>query len=196
MIQALSFDCYGTLVDWETGIKKFFLEHGISATIDEWERAQFSLLRPPFDTYRNIMKKSISSFCDNPETINLFPESVLHWPLFDDLPALLAVNKKIILVSNMDNDLLSKTVERFPFKVDLLISAEDVKSYKPSTKHFETMLDTSGLAPSELLHCAFGMEYDLKPASKLGIQTLLVNRKKLSWPRKINSLYELPEYLS
>ena len=197
-IRAVTFDCYGTLVDWESGIKRYVAPHleraaraGIHVTPEAWLRAwepiQFELIRPgqPWRPYREILEESwqlamkaleLECFADGGPGL---VRSLSEWPAFGDtVPALrrMARRRRLAIVSNVDRALLAETLGRLQAPFSALITAEDARAYKPDEAPFALALARLGLPPASILHAAFGWRYDLGPARRLGLRTCFVNR--------------------
>ena len=84
---------------------------------------------------------------------------------------------KLAVISNIDDDLFADTAKHLKVELDWLITAEQVRSYKPSTRNFEIALETMGIAPENLLHVAQSVYHDIVPAASMGISTVWVNRR-------------------
>lgn len=199
MFTAITFDCYGTLVDWETGIREHIApilakSRGThyagrpvittEAWIAEWEARQFAMLEP-WRPYREILWQSfgdtmrhflLESFADDGPA---FVRSIAKWPLFDDVrPNLrrLAKRFRLGIISNIDDDLLADSVGQMAAPWSALITAEQARAYKPSTVPFERARDRLALPASQILHVAFGDKYDLAPARTVGFATAWLRR--------------------
>ena len=195
-IRAVTFDCYGTLVDWESGIAAYVAPHleraariGIRVTpaewVARWEPIQFQMLTP-YRAYSEILADSfvrtmrafeLESFADGGPGL---ARSLGDWPLFDDttksLRRLGRRRLRLGVVSNVDNALLAETLGRLQAPLTTVVTAEEAGAYKPDEAPFRLALARLGLAPGEILHAAFGWKYDLAPARALGIKTCWVNR--------------------
>jgi 2-haloalkanoic acid dehalogenase type II len=201
-IQAITFDCYGTLVDWEAGIRGYVAPLLARATpsrqdqadrrpvvtpdawLERWERIQFQMLKP-WRPYREILLRSydatmqhfgLEAFVDDAPGL---VRSVHDWlPFADSSRALkrLARRYRIAIVSNIDNDLLAATVGRLQAPFSSLVTAEDARAYKPDPAIFRLACERLGLPPDQILHAAFGWRYDLGTARKVGMRTCFVNR--------------------
>jgi 2-haloalkanoic acid dehalogenase type II len=201
-IKAVTFDCYGTLIDWESGIRDYVApilarktpsrheqaEARPTVTADQWlerwEKIQFKMLRP-WRPYREIVQRAfeatmqhfgLEAFVDDSPGL---VRSIEHWqPFADTVPALrkLARRRRIAIVSNIDRDLLALTLGHLQAPFTALITAEDARAYKPDPKPLALAIEKLGFAPSEILHAGFGWKYDLAPARTLGMRTCFVNR--------------------
>lgn len=197
----LSFDVYGTLVDWEGGIfhalqptlaknnAQFSRQH-LLALYHELEREQQN--KTPDMPYHELLTTVHPELCQRlgvslptQTESNTFGESVGHWPAFPDtVEALKRLSKKykLVVLSNVDRASFAKTnagsLQDFHF--DLIITAQDVGSYKPDLRNFQTMLDAAdsafGIQPSEVLQTAQSQFHDHHPAKKMGIKSVWIER--------------------
>lgn len=189
----VSFDCYGTLVDWRAGLLEQLLQ--VAGPIppgarDQWFHRYLAeekrLEAGPYEPYREIMSQAAieaSAAIGYPVpkgSDHRFPDSIPGWPRFPDtlssLERLRALGFRIAVLSNIDRDLLSRTLERASMNVDLAVTAEDVRSYKPELAHWVRFLKITGVRPRTCLHVSGGYEYDLPPAALLGFQTAYISR--------------------
>jgi 2-haloacid dehalogenase len=215
----VTFDCYGTLVDWETGIKtvltEIIREKNSKARVEELlkarEDAEFELIQSPYKTYREFLHLSLQ------EAFRRFKvpyasrdgvrlaESIPAWPVFKETrPALKRLGEKckLAIISNIDTDLLEATKAEIGVKFALTVTAQEVGAYKPSTKPFEVTLQKLSCQPDRVLHVSSGFKYDIPPAHKIGFRTAWVNRKSAAKPSGLHadyefkSLTELTEYVT
>ncbi len=116
------------------------------------------------------------------EEAESFAHGLGDWVPFVDTSAALAEFKrlgfKLGIVSNIDNDLLDRSIAQLGVNIDIRITAENIQSYKPAIRHFETLLETTSLDPSQVLHIAASRFVDIDPASKLGFRTMYVRRSE------------------
>jgi 2-haloacid dehalogenase len=190
----LSFDCYGTLIDWETGVRRAFRDlAAVRAGEDEaelfrvWERLQWNKIQGAYVPYAQIMQESFRESLDQLgyraplQASEAFLRSLAGWEPFADVKAALtrlAQRFRLAIISNTDRDLLGLTLRHFPVRFDALITAEDARTYKPNPEIFRVALTRMNCDPNEVVHVAFGAEYDLRPAGTLGIRTVYLNRGK------------------
>jgi 2-haloalkanoic acid dehalogenase type II len=195
-IRAATFDCYGTLVDWEGGAAAFLydLARRCGDTDPEpgkvlrkqWEALQFERLKP-YRPYREVLSDSLSEWAGqhghrwNERHGHELCDSMRSWqPFPDTIPALTkakAAGIKLAIVSNTDRAIMSHTLRQLDgLEFDEVVVAEDVKEYKPGHAPFRRALDLLRLPASQVLHVAFGFKYDIGPAQQLGMQTAWVNR--------------------
>jgi 2-haloalkanoic acid dehalogenase type II len=193
----LTFDCYGTLIDWENGIRTAFL-NALSRTKGPVELSEKALemyeteerkveKQTPRLTYREVLTSTALAVAARigwtlPAADSLFLSRELpEWRPFPDTnPALERLAKKHILgiLSNIDNDLLERTLKHLRAKFDIIVTAEKVGSYKPAPAHFEEARRM--ISGKSWLHVASSQYHDIDPANKLGIKAAWVNRKHLS----------------
>ena len=208
----ISFDCYGTLIDWQRGVRRAFqdLAHASEDETQEmfaaWERIQWKKLQGPYQPYEEILR---SSFREAVEEFGYwcpgyageaFVESLARWEPFPDVdPALRRLSHKhhLAIISNIDRRLLGGTIKNFSVRFDALITAEDARAYKPNPAIFRMALARMGCAPKEVVHVAFGAKYDLKAAHDLGMRVIFMNRDATTIPdvmveAEIRSLEDLP----
>jgi 2-haloacid dehalogenase len=191
--EAITFDCYGTLVDWQAGLGDYVRpilrqssQRDITAEawVERWERIQQQLL-VPYRSYREILARSydatmqhfgIEAFVDAGAGL---ARSVADWKPFPDATRALrrlAKRRRLAIVSNIDRDLLADTLGRLQAPFSCLVTAEDAHAYKPDLRPFQLALERLQLPPSQILHVAFSERYDLAPARTLGLGTCWVNR--------------------
>ena len=195
--QALSFDCYGTLIDWEAGIANWasgWLEGAgadasagdvISAFARHERAVQAETPDLRYPLVLSEVLRRMGSDLDVPvsdDDARGFGNSVGSWPAFDDsTPALRALSErfKLIILSNVDRSSFARSNERLGVKFDAVITAEDVGTYKPSTKNFDTLLatvDGMGVPKHALLHVGESIYHDIEPAARDRIDVVWIDR--------------------
>ena len=189
----LTFDCYGTLVDWEAGIigavNAVCVQHGTAASdaaiLTAFGEAEHVVQAERYRTYRKVLALTLArmgpslGFHPAPSQCDTFAASVGDWPPFPDtIDALhrLGARFQLGIVSNVDDDLFAATTERLDTDFDWVVTAQQVGSYKPATAHFEEMAMRSGISVGRTLHVAQSLFHDIGPASALGYATVHVNR--------------------
>ncbi len=190
----ISFDCYGTLIDWEAGLlpvlRGLLSRHGHSladsAILDLYGEFEAEAESGPYLSYREVLESVVRAFGKrlgfepSPPEMRSLSESVPSWPPFADTAASLQRLKKrykLVIISNIDNDLFAETRKLLGVEFDAVITAEQARSYKPSLRNFELALQTLGIPREQLLHAAQSIYHDVVPARLLGIATVWVNRK-------------------
>jgi len=192
--ECLTFDCYGTLIDWETGILsalKPILESHNRILSDESILEMYGTIEAQAEAgeyrpYRKILQFATQrmgarfSFALHGNEINALPESLKNWPPFPDTVDSLRRLKsryKLAIVSNTDDDLFADTAKVLQVPFDFVITAEQARSYKPSHNNFRLALERIGLPKEKILHCAQSIFHDVVPTKQLGIANVWVNRR-------------------
>jgi 2-haloacid dehalogenase len=195
-IKVATFDCYGTLIDWEGGLGAFLYDLARRkgderpepgrVLRERWEELQFERLDGPYRRYREILAASLSAWCSErgylcgPEDGEALARSMETWqPFPDTVPALRAAREaglRLWIVSNTDRAIVEHTLRQLELDFDGVTVAEDVRAYKPSRAPFEAALQQIGEAPERVLHVAFGFKYDIGTAMELGMRTAWINR--------------------
>jgi 2-haloacid dehalogenase len=192
---AISFDCYGTLIDWESGIlpalRRVLGSHGQSqrlsdaAILELYGEFEAEAESGRYQNYRDVLQSVVRAFADrlhfeaSSAEIRSLHESVHAWPPFPDTVAALRELRKrykLVVISNIDDDLFAETRKHLDVEFDDVITAEQARSYKPSLNNFQMALRTLALSPDRLLHAAQSIYHDVEPARSLGISTVWVNR--------------------
>ena len=186
----VSFDCYGTLVDWNRGITAAMesVAPGRGAEL----RALYEKVEPeveaerPFRRYREVLAEGLRRSARlagvelAPGAEAALAASLPDWPVFADVgPALGALRDaghRLAVLSNVDPDLFAGTRERLPAEIDLVVTAADVESYKPGLAHFERFRELTGAGPGEWVHAACSWFHDVSPAHRLGVPAVWVDR--------------------
>ena len=186
----LTFDCFGTLIDWRHGIRTTgeLLFPGRGAEfLDAYIGLEAAVETGPFRRYRAILTETTRRAAKELGLeLKLDDESALvstipHWPVFADVgPALGQLRKegwKLALLTNCDRDLIAQTQRRLPVPFDAVITAEDVSAYKPDHAHFELFQSTFGASADSWIHVAQSYFHDIRPAHDMGISRVWVNRQ-------------------
>jgi 2-haloacid dehalogenase len=198
--KAITFDCYGTLIDWERGIldqlrpwldgngRRDLADATVVETYAQLEAACEA--ETPTALYPAIIEEVHARLArrwdlrPDPAAARAFGQSVGDWPAFvDSGPALQYLKQffKLAILSNVDRASFARSNEKLGVTFDLVLTAEDIGSYKPSRRNFETALDrldrTFGVGKGELLHAACSVFHDIVPASAMGITTAWINRR-------------------
>ena len=192
---AITFDCYGTLIDWESGILKairpILSVRGIQAPDDEvlahYARLEASAEGGDYMPYRDVLRSVVRGigeaygFTPEAREEDRLPESVGRWqPFPDTIEALGSLGSRYrpAVISNIDNDLFAQTQNILGEEFERVVTAEMCRSYKPHRRNFNTMLALLDLPPEKVLHVAESLYHDIKPAKELGMKTVWVNRRK------------------
>lgn len=196
--KALTFDCYGTLIDWETGmfegLKPLTSRLATSPTRNQvleaharHESAQQS--QTPARIYRELLPivyKRLAEEWGLPVSWDeciAYGQSVKNWPAFPDSAEALQYLKqhyKLVILSNVDNESFAASNAKLKVAFDAIYTAEDVGSYKPSERNFDYMLrnlETLGIQKGEILHTAESMFHDHGPANRHGLASCWIHRR-------------------
>jgi 2-haloacid dehalogenase len=191
----LSFDCYGTLIDWETGLLGYLrplLESKGHALSDAQILNLYSEFEPcaqsgPYRCYREVLAEVVRDFARrlrfsvSAADADGLAESIRGWqPFADTVPALrrLRTRYKLAVLSNIDDDLFAYTAPKLAVDFDAVVTAQQVHSYKPSFNNFEALLRRFKIPRERLLHVAESLCHDVVPAHALEIATVWVNRRQ------------------
>ncbi|MCE2455076.1 MAG: HAD-IA family hydrolase [Gemmatimonadetes bacterium] len=192
--ELLTFDCYGTLVDWERGIvdaaRPVFQARGRSPSDGEllagFAEHEHVVQAERYRKYREVLALTIERMADDAgfsptaHECEAFAGSVGSWPPFPDtVEALrkLGSRYRLGVVSNVDRDLFAATQVALEIDFDWVVTAEDAGGYKPAPDHFDTMRSASGIPAKRTLHIAQSLFHDIAPASALGYATVHVDRR-------------------
>jgi 2-haloacid dehalogenase len=200
----LTFDCYGTLIDWRVGIEKGLVkalggvglsgQRLLSAYIEE-EKTHEST----YKKYRDVLRETIISISEGlgaeitDAVAREFAASVPEWPAFPDTERFLrdmgSRGYKRYILSNVDNDILEETISRHGLEVDGFVTAEEVGSYKPRRGHWDRFFEKTGVKEEKLLHVAQSVYHDIIPAQELGLATVWVNRYSEPMPKEVSPTF-------
>jgi 2-haloacid dehalogenase len=193
--EVLTFDCYGTLIDWETGLwdalRPILAAHQIDLVSDRalelYGELESAAERGEYRAYRSILRLVLEGlgarlgFIPTASELDRFSTSVRDWPAFpDSASALRALHNKyrLAIISNVDDDLFAYSAERLQVTFDWIITAQQANSYKPSLHNFRLAFDRIGVAPQRILHVAQSLFHDIAPANTLGVCSVWVNRRQ------------------
>jgi 2-haloacid dehalogenase len=154
---------------------------------ERWEAIQFEVIQGAYRRYADVLAESLRLLADErgwayaDEDGKALARSMRSWqPFPDTLPALRRAHDagvRLIIVSNTDRDILEHSLRHIEAPIDDVVTAEDVRSYKPALPHFERALEVAGVPADQILHVAFGFKYDIGPAQQLGFRSAWVNRR-------------------
>ena len=190
----LTFDCYGTLVDWESGIlaalSPVLARHGVEVGAGELLRlyAEHEArleAAPRHESYRRILAGVMSGiagdlgFVPSADELEVLARSIGSWPPFADTVESLARLQSryaLVVVSNVDDDLFAHTARALGIRFDDVITAQQVGSYKPSLENFRRALERVDVPAQRVLHVAQSLYHDHVPAKRLGLSTVWIRR--------------------
>ena len=193
-VSFVTFDVYGTLIDWETGVYEAFKAEADrdGFTIDkdellrEFHEVQRQIKAGSYELYAEVLRRTAVQIAKNlgwplePSRSNFLPDSVQRWPPFKETNAQLDRFKKkfdIGLISNVDDKLLGQTRRHIPLDYDLVVTAQQVRSYKPDPAHFKEAARRIG-GKKGWVHIASSYYHDVEPCLKEKVPVIWVNRHR------------------
>jgi 2-haloacid dehalogenase len=191
--EVLTFDCYGTLIDWEAGIvtalRRAF-PAGWPATdaqlLERFAVHEAEAERGEYNSYREVLARSVRGIAADHEVkltrraVRRFSESVPEWPPFPDSTESLrrlAERFRLGVITNCDQDLFAASNRRLRVRFDWVVTADQVRSYKPSPANFERAFAMIPVPPERILHVAQSLYHDHAPAKALGMSTVWIDRR-------------------
>jgi 2-haloacid dehalogenase len=191
---AITFDCYGTLIDWESGILRslepVFKRAGLNVeaeqVLEAYGAAETRIEGGAFLPYREVLAEVLRAlgglfgFTPAPQEIEAFSRSPGEWPPFaDTVEALRLLRGKytLAILSNVDNDLFEGSRAKLKVRFDHVFTAQDIGSYKPDPRNFEYALKRLSEPRERVLHVAQSLFHDVGPASRVGLRTAWINRR-------------------
>ncbi len=191
--ELLTFDCYGTLINWEAGIfsvlRPLLAAHGKSMPdaelLELYGDLEWQAESGPYRTYKEVLQLVVSgfgkrfSFSPSTEELNSLADSVQHWrPWPDTVAALnrLAARFHLSIISNIDDDLFAATRPQLKAAFDDVTTAQQARCYKPGLDIFRLALGKTKVPRNRILHVGQSIFHDVLPAKSLGMATVWVNR--------------------
>ena len=190
----VSFDCYGTLVDWETGISaaagEVLESHGVRKSRAE-VLALFADAEPKvqgsgeFLEYRTVLRRVMAAIGAglgirfSGSELDCLSETLPGWPVFPEVKDALSELKarcRLAVISNVDDDLFAGTARALGVDFDVVVTAQQVRSYKPNLRNFHAARERMAVDTGRWLHVAESLYHDIGPASELGIKSVWVDR--------------------
>jgi 2-haloacid dehalogenase len=191
--EIITFDCYGTLIDWETGILtalhrilsahgKKIDDAGLLRLYGDFEQLSE---QDPFHPYREVLESVVRrfgaelGFTPTAEETRSFPDSLASWKPWPDTVSALRQLKsrfRLAILSNVDDDLFATTRPQLQVEFDEVVTAQQAQAYKPSLKLFELALSCIHAPAHRVLHVGQSIYHDVIPAQALGLATVWVNR--------------------
>ncbi len=216
----ITFDCYGTLIDWEGGIRKaikklsdknsFNLD--LNGITDKYIKAELKVEAEKYRKYHEVLQLSAKKllkergFDISDDDALEFANSIYSWQPFPETHATLVRLKekgyKLIILSNIDNEIIKRSIALMEIDFDGVVTAEEVGSYKPAYGHWQEMLKRFNAKKEEVLHVAASYIHDIIPAKEQGFDAVWINRNNEKPTREIRpdmefaDLIKLPEILA
>jgi 2-haloacid dehalogenase len=201
-----TFDCYGTLVDWESGIRaqlhRIFGEKEGARLLARYHEIEPRVQEEdPSSSYRDVMATVLEQLARE-ERVPLaeadrdtLARSLPDWPVFGDVGAGLTAARgrgwRLVILSNTDRDLIDASMKQIGVPFEFAIVASEIGSYKPAHGHWKAFFERSAVDRTRHVHVAASVYHDIEPAHELGIPTVWINR--LAEEREAPAIAELPD---
>jgi 2-haloacid dehalogenase len=193
--EAITFDCYGTLIDWEQGILNALqpvlaprcVEEGGEQLLERYARHEAGLERGPYLRYRDVLGRALRGlgrelgFEPSLAEESEFALAIADWPAFPDTAAALRRLQqrfRLGVITNCDRDLFALSNRRLGVRFDWIVTAQDAGAYKPSLAPFELAFETMDVPRERILHAAQSLFHDHVPAEQLGLASVWVDRRQ------------------
>ena len=185
-----TFDCYGTLVDWNGGIRRELVRlFGIGESqrlLERYHELEPIVQREAYRSYRDVLTETLRRLAVA-ENLSLpegeedaLPRSLPSWDVFPEVPAALEEARRrgwrLAILSNTDRDLIAASKERIGVPFDETVVAEEVGSYKPAHGHWAEFFRRTDARPDHHVHVAASLFHDIAPANELGLRSVWINR--------------------
>lgn len=208
-----TFDCYGTLVDWESGIRgvlaALWPEADATRLLGRYHQIEPAVQAGPVLPYRSVMAEAVARLAAAeglalpPGGRDALAASLPRWPVFPEVPSALRALRlagwRLAILSNTDPDLLQASIDAIGVPVDERVVASEIGSYKPAPAHWQTFSARTGADPERHIHVAASLFHDIAPCAGLGLRCIWINRlgETSDLPRaaELPTLAQLPEML-
>jgi 2-haloacid dehalogenase len=208
----LTFDCYGTIADWNSCMLSALEPLAgpqADALLAAYHRAE-SILEagPPWRPYREILTDGLALAADRAglplapgaegALVSAWPEMTIFPDVAEALADLVRSGWRLGVLTNCDDDLFESTAEKLPTPVEVVVTAQQVRSYKPDLAHFRRFAELTGATPATWIHVANSWVHDIAPAARMGLRSVWVDRDRTGHPakfaeRRITAMRRLPE---
>jgi 2-haloacid dehalogenase len=204
-----TFDCYGTLVDWNSGIRaelaRMFGPDAASTLLQRYHEVEPQIeAEDPGLPYRDVMRLTLARIADPPDgDEEALGRSLPEWPVFPEVPAALTEARergwKLAILSNTDRELIEASKARIGVPFEETVAASEIASYKPGHRHWEEFFARTGVERTRHVHVAASLFHDITPARELGLASVWINRlDERADPkptRELRDLSPLPDVL-
>ncbi len=196
-----SFDCYGTLIDWDGGLRaelaRVFGEASAGAQLDRYHELEPELQRDGTSSYRQVMTEAMRRLGSPAREEHALAESLPGWRAFPEVPGALVEARrrgwKLAILSNTDTDYIAASQVQIGVPFDEVIVAQEIGAYKPAHRHWEEFFTRTHAPRAGHVHVAASPFHDLGPCNALGLRSIWINRggEVLSGPRPTRELTDL-----
>jgi 2-haloacid dehalogenase len=208
-----TFDCYGTLVDWKTGIRtslaRLWPDADADAVLTLYHQLEPAVQAGRAIPYREVMAETLTRLAEvaglsvPSGSQDALGSSLPGWPIFPEVPAALTALRRrgwrLAILSNTDPDLLDASLRTIGVPVELRLVASEVGSYKPALRHWESFFERTGADRAQHVHVAASLFHDVEPCARLGLRCIWINRSgeqsALARAGELGDLALLPETL-
>jgi 2-haloacid dehalogenase len=202
-----TFDCYGTLIDWNGGIRavlaRVFGEERADEQLEQYHDTEPALEVDGRLRYREVMTEAMRELGASDEDAGALAESLPSWEPFPEVPAALSEVRergwKLAILSNTDRDFIEASMKQIGVPFELAIVASEIGSYKPAHTHWLKFDQETGVSRDHHVHVAQSHVHDIVPATELGLKTIWINRQGVSGDppptRELSDLSRLPDKL-
>jgi 2-haloacid dehalogenase len=179
-----TFDCYGTLIDWNGGIRRelarIFGEGEADGLLRRYHEVEPEVQAHASRSYREVLTESLRRLRAPPGEEDALARSLPAWEPFPEVPAALEEARRrgwrLAILSNSDRDLIAASKERIGVPFDETVVAEEIASYKPSHGHWDEFFRRTGAEPARHVHVAASLFHDVAPANELELRSVWINR--------------------
>ena len=200
-----TFDCYGTLIDWNAGIqgqlaRLFGIDHA-PRLLETYHQLEPQVQAERFRPYRDVLEVTLTRLALEeglplaPHDASALADSLPDWPPFPEVPASLAELRrrgwKLAILSNSDSDLIEASQRRLGVPFDATIVASEIESYKPGHRHWARFFELTEADRARSVHVAASHFHDIAPAHELGLTSIWINR--LGETAELRPTRELPD---
>jgi 2-haloacid dehalogenase len=208
----LTFDCYGTIADWNTcmlGALEPVAGTHAESLLSAYHRAEAILeAGPQWRPYRDILTDGLglaarrTGVTVKPDQAGTLAAAWPGMPVFPDvaeaLGTLASFGWRLAILTNCDDDLFAATAASLPVSFEVVVTAEQVRSYKPDLGHFRKFAELTGATPANWIHVANSWVHDISPAARMGLRSVWVDRDHTGHPakfaeRRVTTMRRLPE---
>ena len=179
-----TFDCYGTLIDWNGGVRSVFArvfgEERADEQLERYHDVEPALEAGGDRSYREVMREAMRELGGSEGDEEALAEALPSWAPFSEVPAALeearARGWKLAALSNTDRDFIEASLSRIGVPFDIAIVASEIGSYKPAHRHWLRFFDETGAPRDRHVHVAQSHFHDIMPAAELGLRSIWINR--------------------
>jgi 2-haloacid dehalogenase len=199
-----TFDCYGTLIDWNGGIRgelaRVFGEDRADERLARYHELEPELQADGTLSYREVLTEAMRRLGAPDTDQGALAQSLPNWEPFPEAPAALQEARsrgwKLAILSNTDRDFIDASMARLAVPFELAIVASEIGSYKPAHRHWERFVEQTQAAREGHVHVAASLFHDIAPANELGLRSIWINRLgELPEPRPTRELRDLDHLL-